>query len=156
MSKLVKIQSSGGDNFSWDIELIARYSQTVKKMLSSGKFSNDNAVVHMSKISTVAMKKITNWVYFHSSIDLEDENYKERADTWDKEFLDVDVNTLFDILISAENLQMKVLLDLCCQKVSSLIKGKQPEELRVLFEINSDLKPEEEDVIRLENEWLGS
>lgn len=156
MSKLVKIKSADGDIFNWDIEIIMKYSPTVKRMLSNGKFSDDEAVVHLSKISTVAMKKITNWIYFHSTIDLESEDYKYRVEEWNKEFLDVDVNTIFDILISAQNLEIKVLMDLCCDKVGNLIKGKQPEELRTLFEINSDLKLEEEDMIRLENEWLGS
>lgn len=156
MSKLVRIKSFNGDTFSWDIELFAKYSPTIKRMLASGKFSNDEAVVHLSKISTVAIKKITNWVYFHSNLDLDDENYVERSTEWDKDFLDVDVNTLFDIIISAEILEMKKLMSLCSEKVVNLIKGKQPEELRALFGINSDLKQEEEDMIRLENEWLGS
>lgn len=152
----MKIQSADGDIFSWDMDIFTRFSPTVKRMLQKGKFSIDESVLHLSKISTVAMRKITTWAYFQASLNLENGDFQSQSEQWNMEFLDVDVNTLFDILISAQNLEMKGLVDLCCEKVVNLIKGKHTEELRNLFEIKNDLKPEEEDIIRLENEWLGS
>ena len=34
-----------------------------------------------------------------------------------------------------------------------MIKGKTPEEIRVMFNIKNDLTPEEEEQIRKENDW---
>lgn len=155
MSMSVKIKSADGDVFNWDMDIITKYSPVVKKLVKSGKISDDEEVIHLSKISTVAMEKILSWCNFHTNLDPESENLYQQKSHWDQEFLNVDVNTLFDILISAHHLDIKLLVELCCDKVVNQIKGKQPEELRTLFQISNDLKPEEEDIIRLENEWMG-
>ena len=46
------------------------------------------------------------------------------------------------------------MLDLCCAKVATMIKGKTPEEMRALFGIVNDFTPEEEEKIREENKWV--
>jgi len=35
-----------------------------------------------------------------------------------------------------------------------MIKGKSPEELRKLFNVENDFTPEEEEAIRKENAWV--
>lgn len=45
------------------------------------------------------------------------------------------------------------LLDSCCQKIASMIRGKSVEEIRKLFNIENDFTPEEEAEIREENSW---
>lgn len=54
---------------------------------------------------------------------------------------------------AANFLDIKSLLDLTCQKVADMIKGKQPEEIRKIFNIENDFTPEEEAKIREENQW---
>lgn len=48
---------------------------------------------------------------------------------------------------------MKGLLDLTCQSVADLMKGKSPEEVRELFKIKNDYDKDEEKKIRKENQW---
>lgn len=43
--------------------------------------------------------------------------------------------------------------DVGCKTVANMIKGKTPEEIRKLFNIQNDFTPEEEAQIRKENEW---
>lgn len=50
-------------------------------------------------------------------------------------------------------LDIKSLFDLTCQKVADMMKGKQPEEIRKIFDIENDFTPEEEDEIRAEYKW---
>ncbi|TPX52291.1 hypothetical protein SeMB42_g01537 [Synchytrium endobioticum] len=79
-----------------------------------------------------------------SSDDIED---------WDREFMNVDQGTLFELILAANYLDMKNLLDLGCKTVANMIKGKSVEEIRKTFNIVNDFTPEEEEQIRKENEW---
>ncbi|KAK8944452.1 SKP1-like protein 1B [Platanthera zijinensis] len=50
-------------------------------------------------------------------------------------------------------LNIKGLLDLTCQTVVDMIKGKTPEEIRKTINIKNDFTPEEEGEVRRENQW---
>lgn len=54
---------------------------------------------------------------------------------------------------AANYLNIKSLLDLTCQTVADMIKGKTPEEIRKTFNIKNDFTPEEEEEVRRENQW---
>lgn len=54
---------------------------------------------------------------------------------------------------AANYLNIKGLLDLTCQTVADMIKGKTPEEIRKTFNIKNDFTPEEEEEVRRENQW---
>ena len=54
---------------------------------------------------------------------------------------------------AANFLNIKGLLDLTCQSVADLIKGKSPEDIRKTFNIRNDFTPEEEAAVRKENQW---
>ncbi|KAK4378289.1 hypothetical protein RND71_000151 [Anisodus tanguticus] len=56
-------------------------------------------------------------------------------------------------LQAANYLNIKSLLDLTCQTVADMIKGKTPEEIRKTFNIKNDFTPEEEEEVRRENAW---
>ncbi|KAM0945388.1 putative SKP1/BTB/POZ domain superfamily, SKP1 component, dimerization [Dioscorea sansibarensis] len=54
---------------------------------------------------------------------------------------------------AAHKLEMTKLLDLTCQRVADMMKGKTVEEMRETFNIKNDYTKEEEDEIRRENPW---
>lgn len=57
-------------------------------------------------------------------------------------------------MVQAANfLDIKSLLELACQAVANIIKGKTAEEIRQHFDIKNDFTPEEEEAIRKENSW---
>ena len=72
---------------------------------------------------------------------------------WDATFVEVDQETLFELILAANYMDVKALLDLTCCKVASMIKGKTPEEIRKQFNIQNDFTPEEEKAVRAENKW---
>ncbi|URE46902.1 Skp1 family, tetramerization domain [Musa troglodytarum] len=78
---------------------------------------------------------------------------EEDLKTWDADFVKVDQATLFDLILAANYLNIKGLLDLTCQTVADMIKGKTPEEIRKTFNIKNDFTPEEEEEVRRENQW---
>ena len=60
---------------------------------------------------------------------------------------------LIDVIMASNTLKLKPLLDLTCAAVASMIKGKTPDQIRALCNIENDFTPEEEEKIREENRW---
>ncbi|KAF3673430.1 SKP1-like protein 20 [Capsicum chacoense] len=50
-------------------------------------------------------------------------------------------------------LNIESLLDLTCQTVADMIKGKTTEEIRKTFNIKNNFTPEEEEEVRKETAW---
>ncbi|KAF3618336.1 S-phase kinase-associated protein 1 [Capsicum annuum] len=55
---------------------------------------------------------------------------------------------------AANYLNIKSLLDLTCQNMAGMIKGKTPEEIHKTFNIKNDFTPEEKEEVRRENAWV--
>ena len=72
---------------------------------------------------------------------------------WDIEFVNIDKEILFELILAANYMDIRSLLDLCCAKVASMIRGKTVEQIRTEFNIVNDFTPEEEARIREENKW---
>ncbi|KAB0356530.1 hypothetical protein FD754_000686 [Muntiacus muntjak] len=71
---------------------------------------------------------------------------------WDQEFLKVDQGTLFELILAANYLDIKGLLDVTCKTVANMIKGKT-EEIQKTFSIKNNFTEEEEAQVRKENQW---
>ncbi|KAL1215315.1 SKP1-like protein 19 [Cardamine amara subsp. amara] len=79
---------------------------------------------------------------------------KAELKSWDAKFMEEhDLKTIFQLILAANYLNVKGLLDLLFQTVADHIKDKTPEEIRTIFNIKNDLTEEEEKAIRKENEW---
>ena len=48
---------------------------------------------------------------------------EEEVKVWDAEFVKVDQGTLFELILAANYLNIKSMLDLTCQTVANMIKG---------------------------------
>jgi len=157
----IKLKSNDDEIFDVDIE-IAKASMTIKTMLEDlGMDENDDEPVPLPNVSASILKMVIKWATHHKDDppapeEEEEDKRDKRTDNiepWDQEFLKVDQQTLFDLILAANYLDIKALLDTCCKTVANMIKGKTPEELRKIFNIKNDLTPEEEEQIRKENEW---
>ncbi|KAF5858594.1 hypothetical protein ETB97_003987 [Aspergillus alliaceus] len=130
-------------------EDVARRSLLIQNMLED-----------LGEISQTVLKKVFEWCEHHrNDPGNSDKNgngsSRETAsiDQWDQEFMQVDQDIIFEIILAANYLDIKDLLDLGCKTVANMIKGKSPEEIRRMFHIPNDFTPEEEEQIRRENEW---
>jgi S-phase kinase-associated protein 1 len=56
-------------------------------------------------------------------------------------------------LQAANYLDIKALLDLTCQTVADMMKGKTPDQIRATFNIENDYTADEEEEVRRENQW---
>ncbi|KAK1334773.1 hypothetical protein QTO34_004340 [Cnephaeus nilssonii] len=100
--------------------------------------------------SATLEKPVIQWCTDHkddSPPPEDDEKKEKRTDdipVWDQEFLKVDQGTLFELILAANYLDIKGLLDVTCRTVANMIKGQTPEELRKPFNIKNDFTEEEE------------
>ena len=75
------------------------------------------------------------------------------VEAWYADFVNLEQETLFELVMAANYLDIKALLELSCAKVASLIKNKSVQEIRTFFNIENDFTPEEEAQIQEENRW---
>ena len=119
----------------------------------------DDEVIPLPNVSSGIFKKVIAWCAHHKNDPApaeDDENREKVTDdiaSWDMEFLKVDQGTLFEIILVANYLDIKGLLDISCKTVANMIKGKQPDEIRKTFNIKNDFTLDEEEQVRKENEW---
>lgn len=73
--------------------------------------------------------------------------------SWYADFLKVDQGTLFELILAANYLDIKGLLDVTCKTVAKMIKGKTHEELKKTFNIKNDFSAALDEQVRKENEW---
>ena len=84
---------------------------------------------------------------------LKSSEMREVVQDWYANFVNVEQDVLFDLILAANYMDIKPLLDLTCATIASMIKGKTPEEIRRCFNILNDFSPEEEAQVREENKW---
>ncbi|KAK3193849.1 hypothetical protein Dsin_025159 [Dipteronia sinensis] len=158
-TKKILLRSSDGETFEVEEE-VALASQTIKHMVEDDCANNE---IPLPNVSSSVLSKVIEYCKKHvdsgsnSKGDSKNNNKKpidgDDITAWDADFVKVDQSTLFDLILAANYLDIKGLLDLTCQTVADMITGKTPEEIRSMFNIKNDFTPEEEEEIRRENQW---
>ncbi|PIN12484.1 SCF ubiquitin ligase, Skp1 component [Handroanthus impetiginosus] len=160
-TKKITLRSSDGEVFEVE-EAVAVESQTIKHMIEDDCADN---VIPLPNVTGKILSKVIE--YCKRQVDAAavasaakaDDKLASNATTdedlkaFDADFVKVDQATLFDLILAANYLNIKTLLDLTCQTVADMIKGKTPEEIRKTFNIKNDFTPEEEEEVRRENQW---
>lgn len=137
---------------------VAERSILIKNMLED--CGPIDQAIPIPNVNGSVLAKVIEWCEHHKNdpaptADDETDSRKKSTDIeeWDQKFMQVDQEMLFEIILAANYLDIKPLLDVGCKTVANMIKGKSPEEIRKTFNIQNDFTPEEEDQIRRENEW---
>ncbi|GJN29358.1 hypothetical protein PR202_gb17579 [Eleusine coracana subsp. coracana] len=145
---MITLKCSDGEDF--EVEEATMQSQTIKHMIEDD--CADNGIPLPNVTATILSKLLEYWASSSSTSNNSDDNNNELK-SWDADFIKVDQATLFDLILAANYLDIKGLLDLTCQTVADMIKGNTPEQIRQTFNIKNDFTPEEEAEIRRENAW---
>ena len=110
----IKLQSSDGEVFPVDVE-IARQSVTIRTMLEDlGMEEEEDEAVPLPNVNAAILKKVIQWATYHKDDPPppeDDENKEKRTDdisSWDSDFLKVDQGTLFELILAANYLDIKV------------------------------------------------
>ncbi|XP_015078940.1 SKP1-like protein 1 [Solanum pennellii] len=144
-TKFLTLKTCDGEEFVLE-EAIAMRSQTIKNMVEDDCVSNG---IPLPNVDSKTMTKVIEYWKKHSEEDVTKDTLRE----FDKAFVKVHHSILYDVILAANFLNDKEILDMMCQEVADRIKGKKPEEIRKEFDIKNDFTPEEEEEIRKENVW---
>jgi len=153
------LQSSDGEEIPVERD-VAERSVLIKNMVGDLGEEAMTEAIPIPNVNAAVLKKVIDWCRHHRSdpptTNEDDSDSRKKStdiDEWDQKFMQVDQEMLFEIILAANYLDIKALLDVGCKTVANMIKGKSPEEIRKTFNIQNDFTPEEEDQIRRENEW---
>ncbi|KAJ7733719.1 Skp1 family, dimerization domain-containing protein [Mycena olivaceomarginata] len=156
----ILLASSDNELFIAEIPVVER-SVLIRNMLEDLGVRDEP--IPLPNVSSSVLKKVLEYCEHHMSEPLpdadsdhsQDETRKRTTDIseWDQKFILVDEDMLFEIILAANYLDIKQLLDVGCKTVANMIKGKTPEEIRKLFNIVNDFTPEEEAEIKKSTEW---
>ncbi|KAF7019189.1 hypothetical protein CFC21_032390 [Triticum aestivum] len=155
--KKIMLKSSEGEEFEID-KAVAMESQTIRHMIEDE--CTDNAI-WLPNVNSNILSMVIEYCKKHVQASPKPADSAAAAascstsaaaaapaptegmKSWDAEFIKVDQATLFDLILAANYLDIKGLLDLTCQIVADMIKGKTSEEIRKTFNIKNDFTPEE-------------
>ncbi|KAL3529946.1 hypothetical protein ACH5RR_009268 [Cinchona calisaya] len=144
-SKMIVLKSSDGETFELE-EAVALESQTIKHLIED---NCADTCIPLPNVTSDILAMVIEYLKKHVATKPSSESLK----SFDADFVKVDQGTLFDLIKAANYLDIKSLLDLTCQVVADMMKGKTPEEIRKTFHIKNDYIPEEEEEVRRENSW---
>ncbi|GJN00634.1 hypothetical protein PR202_ga17830 [Eleusine coracana subsp. coracana] len=147
---MITLKSSDGEDFEVE-EAVAMQSQTIKHMIEDDCADNGSP---LPNVTATILSKVLEYCKKHvqaNKAGSEDAAAAGASSSSTSNNSDVDQATLFDLILAANYLDIKGLLDLTCQTVADMIKGKTPEQIRQTFNIKNDFTPEEEAEIRREN-----
>lgn len=152
-----KVQLRSSDDEMFDVELeVANQSQMIRNMIED---TGTDTCIPLPNVSSNILVKVIEYCKKHVAAEKpagegeKSASAEEELKNWDTEFVKVDQSTLFELILAANYLNIKGLLDLTCLTVANMIKGKTPEEIRKTFNITNDFTPEEEEEVKRENQW---
>ncbi|KAK4837435.1 hypothetical protein QYF36_005435 [Acer negundo] len=161
-NRVLKLKSSDGEIFEVK-QTVAVQSGVLKQMMEDGCTEGE---IPLNNVDSPTLAKIIEWCNKHHDNDVEGrvlseerekEKEKEKAadmKKWESEFIDaLNRDEIYFLLTGSNYMDIKELLDCAAQKVADMVKGKTPEAIREMFNIQSDFTEEEEEAIRKENQW---
>ncbi len=124
---------------------IAKISLTIKNMLEDlgdviGE-GQDNTIPIPNVNGIILAKIYTFCDYIHNNPSelenlqtwLDDKTFTFQLAKWFNEYLNVDQQITFEVILGANFLDIQSLLNMQCKHVAGIIRNKTPDELRTLF-----------------------
>lgn len=149
----VTLISSDSKQFTVPRE-VAEESDAIRNILAD---TSDESPVPLMNVRSEILEKVIKYCQFTVEMKAKDgEKSSKSSDevkAFNKEFLPTDNGQLFELILAANYLNIKSLLDITCQAVADQIRGKTPQQIRENFGIENDFTPEEEEEVRRENQW---
>ncbi|GJM93997.1 hypothetical protein PR202_ga10606 [Eleusine coracana subsp. coracana] len=159
--KMVRLRSSDGVTFEVEERSICAASRTINGVLMEEGRAAADVVPLPDVINAATLSRVLDYVREHYDEQGHREFYlpisglDHPLSGFDKDFLKVDDDTLFDVMLAAGYLGMDDLVELMCRGLAEQMKGKTPEELRQRFGIVNDYTKEEEEEVRKEIAWAS-
>ncbi|GMS98677.1 hypothetical protein PENTCL1PPCAC_20852, partial [Pristionchus entomophagus] len=107
--------------------------------------------IPLPNVNRDTLEKVIDWMGKHKDIPIKEEKEDEekKSDDISSEdqafFAALKQSEIFEVLLAANYLDIKSLLETACKTIANMIKGNSPEEIRSHFHIKNDFTPEEEE-----------
>eukprot|EP00985_Skeletonema_marinoi_P033409 scaffold41240_cov153-Skeletonema_marinoi.AAC.3 len=149
--RFVNLKSKEGEIFPVDIE-VARMSELVKGMLEDESGDDDDTTeIPLPNVKAAVLKKVIEFCSHYKSEPMteikkpvQSTDVAEHVQKWYADFINVEKVLLFELILAANDMDIKPLVGLATLSISDMVKGKTPEETRKFFNIKDDCPPEEE------------
>lgn len=156
-TETILLQSECGVKCPIDIHL-ARMCGTIANMLDD--IDDDDIVIPLHNIKLNILKKVIDFCAQHPDAPrnlTEEQQLEMRSkplEGFDLEFVKVPLVELFEMILAANLLDLKQMLDVCCKAVAEMIKGKTPNEIKKVFGVEGEFTQEEKEQVLRDNPWL--
>jgi S-phase kinase-associated protein 1 len=135
-SKKIKLKSIDGDVFEvdYDVAVMSKTIQDVIETYPNIGHTEDCIPLSASVVGSKILAKIIEYCKKHNEeFDMSESDDEYLIEDWDAEFVELDRETLYDLLLSSMYLNIKSLQDLVCDKIANMIKGKNVGEIHQIF-----------------------
>jgi len=163
VGKTVKLQPPDAEEPIVTPIEVAQMSVTIKNMIVDLELDvneQTDVVIPLQNVRKDILEKVVEYATHHYLHDepVEGKNALQIS-PWDKTFTDSLPKSekphekLFELILAANYLDIKPLLDLTCKTVAYLCSGRTPEEIRKEFGVLKEFTPADYDEIREEFHW---
>ena len=156
MAEKARLLCKDGEVYEADIEA-AKQSILINGLIEDGGTDDEIPIPQVNKPIMEKVMQFCEHLKEHAPLEIEkplsSTDMTQVVDQWHADYINLDQEMLFEVTMAANYLDVKPLLELCCAKVASMIKGKSVEETRQFFNLANDFSPEEEAQIMEENRW---
>ena len=155
----IHLVSQEGEKFKVSLD-IAKMSELVKTMFDTDQPEDEIQEMPLPNVKSSILSKVIEFLTHYkgepmTEIEkpLKSSIMNEVVQEWYADFINVEQETLFELILAANFMDILPLLELSCATVASMVKGKTPEEIRQHFSIVNDFTEAEEARVREENKW---
>ena len=136
----------------------AKRSNLIKEFIKD--FPENN--IPLNSINYKTLLKIKEYLEHYENSEpkeirqpLPKKDFKNIVDSWDYNFIDLQNETIFEIMLAANFMDIRPLLNLTCAKIASEITGKNELQIKDLFKMGKDRDMNENEIIdNMENKLL--
>ena len=147
MTDKVRLLCSDGEEVEIDLE-IAEKSVLIKGLIDD---SGTEEQIPLPNVKRPILEKVITFCQHlkdHAPPEIEKPlksvDMASVVDAWYADYINLEQEVLFELIMASNYLDIKPLLELSCSKVASIIKNKSIQEIRKFFNIENDFSPEEE------------
>jgi S-phase kinase-associated protein 1 len=142
-------------------EPIARMSKLISSVIDDREEGEEDEAVPIPSVSSATLDKVIEFCtqYLQDPLpEIEKPLKTNKLSDVVPEFYgnyieSLEIEPLYQLILAANYLDIKELLELSCAQVAAHMRGKTIQEIRDLFNIENDFTPEEEAQIKEENRW---
>ncbi|KAL3849223.1 hypothetical protein ACJIZ3_011105 [Penstemon smallii] len=142
----ITLKSSDGQEFLIS-KNAAMLSETIKAMVEE---DDSSSVFPLAVVDSKTLADIIT--FLNKRVDCGDDDDKKKSCN-DEFIAGKEWNDLGNLVLAANYLDVKDLLDIICQKMADTMKDKSVMWVRENFQIQNDYSPEEEEKVREEYAW---